>query len=310
MTATRTVSRIALEEYAPLLGEPEVAEMRALAKPLKGRQVQMVNSTAVGGGVAEILNRLIPLAEELEIDIHWDVMKGGADFFEVTKSFHNALHGGTYASNAEDFAIFREYNRRNFDLVRHDAEFTIIHDPQPAGLIEARREKAGHWIWRCHIDLSRPNSAVWNFLQPYVSQYDGAIFSSPEFSRQLPVPQYLFYPSIDPLSEKNKQLDASFAWVSFWAEPEPAVAFLEETGYFPSSPKVAPYLQNLLSALSSRIPNPPPSSIPVILSRSAKPSSPPSISPAPSSNSKSKASSLSSSAMACACLCRCRRVSA
>ena len=210
MTATQVVNRIPLEEYTPLLGEPEVAEMRALARPLRRKNVQMVNSTAVGGGVAEILNRLIPLAEELEIDIHWDVMQGGPDFFEVTKSFHNALHGGTYASNAEDFAIFREYNQRNFDLVRHDAEFTIIHDPQPAGLIEARREKAGHWIWRCHIDLSRPNSAVWNFLQPYVSQYDGAIFSSPEFSRQLPVPQYLFYPSIDPLSEKNRELDETF----------------------------------------------------------------------------------------------------
>jgi len=128
----------------------------------------------------------------------------------VTKSFHNALHGGTYASRAEDFAIFREYNKRNFDLVRQDAEFTIIHDPQPAGLIEARHEKAGHWIWRCHIDLSRPNSAVWDFLEPYVSQFDGAIFSSPEFSRQLPVPQYLFYPSIDPLSEKNRELEQGF----------------------------------------------------------------------------------------------------
>ncbi len=210
MTATQVANRIPLEEYAPLLGEPEVAELRALARPLRGRRVQMVNSTAVGGGVAEILNRLIPLAEELDIDIHWDVMQGGADFFEVTKSFHNALHGGTYASRAEDFAIFREYNKRNFDLVRHDAEFTIIHDPQPAGLIEARHERAGHWIWRCHIDLSRPNSAVWDFLEPYVAQFDGAIFSSPEFSRQLPVPQYLFYPSIDPLSEKNRELDQGF----------------------------------------------------------------------------------------------------
>jgi trehalose synthase len=210
MTATQVLNRIPLDEYVPLLGEPEVEELRALAKPLRGKRVQMVNSTAVGGGVAEILNRLIPLAEELELDIHWDVMKGGMDFFEVTKAFHNALHGGTYASNDEDFAIFREYNVRNYELVRQDAEFTIIHDPQPAALIEARREKAGHWIWRCHIDLSRPNSAVWGFLEPYVAQYDGAIFSSPEFSRQLAVPQYLFYPSIDPLSEKNRDLDQGF----------------------------------------------------------------------------------------------------
>jgi len=210
MTATQVLNRIPLDEYVPLLGEPEVEELRALAKPLRGKRVKMVNSTAVGGGVAEILNRLIPLAEELELDIHWDVMKGGMDFFEVTKAFHNALHGGTYASNADHFAIFREYNKRNHELVRQDAEFTIIHDPQPAALIEARREKAGHWIWRCHIDLSLPNSAVWGFLEPYVALYDGAIFSSPEFSRQLPVPQYLFYPSIDPLSEKNRDLGQDF----------------------------------------------------------------------------------------------------
>ena len=210
MTATQVVHRIPLDDYAPLLGKPEIEELRALARPLRGKTVQMVNSTAVGGGVAEILNRLIPLAEELEIDIHWDVLQGGPDFFEVTKAFHNALHGGAYASREEDFVIFREYNHRNFELVRHDAEFTVIHDPQPAGLIEARQEQSGHWIWRCHIDLSRPNSAVWGFLQPYVSQFDGAIFSSPEFSRQLPVPQYLFYPSIDPLSDKNRELEEDF----------------------------------------------------------------------------------------------------
>src|SRR5258708_16730083 len=143
--------------------------MRTLARPLRGKTVEMVNSTAVGGGVAEILNRLIPLAEELEIDIEWDVMKGGADFFEVTKTFHNALHGGTYATRAEDFVIFREYNRRNFEMVRHDAEFTIIHDPQPAGLIEARREKAGHWICRGALRLSQPNPTGWPFVAPSAS---------------------------------------------------------------------------------------------------------------------------------------------
>jgi trehalose synthase len=210
MSATQVQNRIPLDDYIPLLGAPEILELRALAKPLQGKKVQMVNSTAVGGGVAEILNRLIPLAEELELDIHWDVMQGGADFFEVTKAFHNALHGETYASRPEDFEIFRKYNLLNQSLIRQDAEFTIIHDPQPAALIEARIANAGHWIWRCHIDLSRPNSAVWGFLERFVSRYDGAIFSSPEFSRQLPEPQYLFYPSIDPLSEKNRDLEPEF----------------------------------------------------------------------------------------------------
>src|SRR5258707_3688909 len=120
MTATEVLNRIPLEDYGQLLGKREIVEMRALGRPLGGKTVQMVNSTAVGGGVAEILNRLIPLAEELEIDIHWDVMQGGADFFEVTKTFHNALHGGTDATRAEDFVIFREYNQHNVVTVRHD----------------------------------------------------------------------------------------------------------------------------------------------------------------------------------------------
>ena len=202
--------RIPLDAYAALLGAGEIDELRALAAPLKGRRVQMVNSTAVGGGVAEILNRLVPLAEELELPIRWDVLTGGEDFFGVTKSFHNALHGGPYHPLAKDFEIFLAYNERNRARLSFDTEFTVIHDPQPAALIDARQNGSSHWIWRCHIDLSHPHHAVWNFLERFVSHYDGAIFSSPEFSRHLPIPQYLFYPSIDPLSDKNRDLDPTF----------------------------------------------------------------------------------------------------
>lgn len=209
-TATLINNRIPLDDYIPLLGEPEIQELRALAKPLQGRKIQMVNSTAVGGGVAEILNRLIPLAEELDLDIRWDVMEGGPDFFDVTKGFHNALHGSAYNSDPKDFEIFLAYNERNRQKMNFDCEFTVIHDPQPAALIDARQDRQGHWIWRCHIDLSRPNLSVWGFLEKFVSRYDGSIFSSPEFSRQLPIPQYLFHPSIDPLSEKNRDIPAEF----------------------------------------------------------------------------------------------------
>ena len=94
--------------------------------------------------------------------------------------------------------------------MQFDAEFTVIHDPQPAALIEARKNGAGHWIWRCHIDLSRPNPKVWDFLAPYVAKYNASIFSSPEFSRRLPIPQYLFYPSIDPLADKNRELEPEY----------------------------------------------------------------------------------------------------
>ena len=203
-------SRIPLEEYALLLGGGEIEELRALARPLRGRSIEMINSTAVGGGVAEILTRLLPLAEELELDIKWHVMTGGDDFFEVTKSFHNALHGAPYHATAHDFEIFRAYNERNVSRLPLDSEFVVIHDPQPAALIEARKRNHNYWAWRCHIDLSHPNQSVWDFLAPFVAQYDGSMFSSPEFARRLPIPQYLFYPAIDPLSEKNCDLGQEF----------------------------------------------------------------------------------------------------
>jgi trehalose synthase len=210
MSGTQTALRIPLEAYTELLGAGEIEELRTLARPLRGRTVQMINSTAVGGGVAEILNRLVPLAEDLELKIRWDVMTGGDDFFEVTKSFHNALHGAPYHAEAKNFDVFLAYNERNRMRIPLDAEFTVIHDPQPAALIEGRKKNGNHWIWRCHIDLSRPNRSVWDFLEKFVAQYDGAIFSSPEFARQLPIPQYLFYPAIDPLSEKNRGLEPEF----------------------------------------------------------------------------------------------------
>ncbi len=210
MSTTQIPSRIPLDDYSSVIGAGEVAELRTLAKPLTGRSVVMINSTAVGGGVAEILNRLVPLAEELGINIRWEVMTGGEDFFEVTKSFHNALHGAPYHPEPRHFEIFRAYNEKNAKRLPLDAEFMVIHDPQPAGLISYRGENANHWVWRCHIDLSHPHPAVWNFLENYVPHYDAAIFSSPEFAKQLPIPQYLFYPAIDPLAEKNRDLPPEF----------------------------------------------------------------------------------------------------
>lgn len=208
MSTTMPIPRIIrLDDYTSVLGEPEVAELRALASRLEGRTVQMMNSTSVGGGVAEILSRLVPLLEELGLAVRWDVITGGDDFFEVTKAFHNALHGGPYEKPPESFQVFLAYNKMNLARLQMDGEFTVIHDPQPLALIQARGNHSGHWTWRCHIDLSHPNQTVWHFLEPWVNRYDGAIFSSPEFSRQLPIPQYLFYPCIDPLSEKNRDLE-------------------------------------------------------------------------------------------------------
>ena len=227
-TDTKTEApAIQLDDYVSLLGQAEVDEIRTLASKLTGRTVQMVNSTAMGGGVAEILNRLIPLIQELGLNIRWDVITGGEGFFEVTKSFHNALHGGAYEAKQEDFDLFLATNEQNRQRMKFDCEFTVIHDPQPIALIEARQGHENHWIWRCHIDLSHPNQEVWGFLRPFVFRYDGALFSSPSFARQLPIPQYLAYPSIDPLSDKNKDL-----------EPEYVTSVLERFKIDPSRPIV------------------------------------------------------------------------
>jgi trehalose synthase len=200
-----------LDQYTPIIGAPEVDELRTLAASLEGASVVMVNSTAVGGGVAELLTRTLPLMRELGLDAHWRVMQAGPAFFEVTKAFHNALHGNPYHAGPLDFEIFREYNGRNREQLGLDARFVVIHDPQPAALVEDRPDHdRRRWFWRCHIDLSHADTSVWDFLEKWVVRYDGAIFSSPEFARRLPIPQYLFYPSIDPLSDKNRPLDPDF----------------------------------------------------------------------------------------------------
>ena len=199
-----------LADYEPIIGKSQLDELRFVASALRGKRVKMVNSTAVGGGVAEMLNRLVPLLDELEIKTGWEVITGGNDFFEVTKAFHNALHGGEFTLTQQARDVFMLHNEQNRQRMNFDEDFTVIHDPQPAGLIASKTSGSGHWIWRCHIDLSHPNQEVWKFLQPMVEQYDAAVFSSPAFARSLAIPQALFYPCIDPLSEKNKELDDSY----------------------------------------------------------------------------------------------------
>ena len=197
------------DDYRDIIGRAQVDALHFLARDLKGKAIKMVNSTAVGGGVAEMLNRLVPLLSELEVPTQWDVITGGNDFFEVTKAFHNALHGTGYELTKAAQEIFLTYNEQNRERLQFEEEMVVIHDPQPVGLIRSRDKTSASWVWRCHIDLSNPDERVWEFLRPFVEQYDAAIFSSQSFARQLPIPQYLFYPCIDPLSEKNKDLPDS-----------------------------------------------------------------------------------------------------
>ena len=193
-----------LDEYGPIVGQSIIDDLRLLAEKLRGTVVQHINSTSVGGGVAEILNRMIPLLNDLGVDARWDLIKGGEQFFGVTKKFHNALHGRPQEITARDFAIFRETSAQNARDVNIYGDIVFVHDPQPIALIERRNRNK--WIWRCHIDVSDPERKVWKFLREYITRYDSAVFSAPSFSQQLPIRQFLIAPSIDPLSDKNKEL--------------------------------------------------------------------------------------------------------
>ncbi|MGB7083351.1 MAG: glycosyltransferase, partial [Candidatus Acidiferrales bacterium] len=195
-----------LDAYAAVVGDSEIGALRVFARQLQNRRVKMVNSTAVGGGVAEILNRLVPLLDELGVSTRWEVLKGGEQFFAVTKGFHNALHGAPYDGRADWFDVFLATNRENLHHLQFDEDFVVIHDPQPVALVEARDGSKSRWLWRCHIDLSHPSREVWEFLRPFVERYDASIFSSPAFTQGLKIPQYLVHPTIDPLADKNREL--------------------------------------------------------------------------------------------------------
>ncbi|HUA33219.1 MAG TPA: glycosyltransferase [Candidatus Binataceae bacterium] len=195
-----------LEDYVPIVGEGVVAELRLLGERLAGKRVVNVNSTRSGGGVAEILNRLIPLLNEVGLKARWEVISGTEEFFALTKHLHNALHGTPHQFTAADHGIYNNVTAHNLQNLNLDADLMFIHDPQPAGLIRARDDLGGRWLWRCHIDVSAPAPSAWEFIAPLVQRYDLSVFSAPQFARTMDLPQVLIAPSIDPLSDKNRPL--------------------------------------------------------------------------------------------------------
>jgi trehalose synthase len=200
----------ALFDYKDVVGPDIIEELMILASHVGRRSIKMVNSTAVGGGVAEMLRRIVPLLNEMGLHVTWDVIEGDEPFFEITKRFHNALQGKKDVFEKEAFRTYLSYNERNNEKICFDEDLIVIHDPQPAALIQCNPHRKNRWVWRCHIDLSQPNPQLWKFLKPVVEKFDAAIFSSALFSPELPIPQYRFYPAIDPLDDKNKELEPPY----------------------------------------------------------------------------------------------------
>ena len=196
----------ALENYLGIVGSEVIDELLLFAKRVRYQRIQHINSTSVGGGVAELLTRMVPLFRGYGLETTWDVTKGDQEFFEVTKAFHNALHGGKESITEERFHVYRRTTTMSLYDFGTAGDFVVVHDPQPAGLTTRKQETGGHWTWRCHIDVSTPDPIVWGFLKRYVDQYDASVFSMPEFAQKLSIPQFMVTPSIDPLSEKSREI--------------------------------------------------------------------------------------------------------
>ncbi len=193
-----------IDEYSGISPKADLILLQKLGEKLKNRTFLHVNSTRVGGGVAEILQRMIPILLELGIDAKWDVIKGDPRFFDITKKIHNALQGNPGTITKEMWDYHFEVNQKNAETCQLDANAVLIHDPQPAPLVEFR--KKGHWIWRCHIDVSNPIKEVWDRFARYCKRFDAAIFSVGRFTRPMTIDQFIIPPAIDPLSEKNREL--------------------------------------------------------------------------------------------------------
>jgi trehalose synthase len=197
-----------LKQYAAIEGE-RVDHLRKLAETIRGAKVVHVNSTREGGGVAEILHRMVPLKRELGLDAHWEVIHGDPLFYQCTKQMHNSIQGDRAHISADLLAHYEKVNAGNFDRLREtleEADVVIVHDPQPAPLLRCCNHRRGKWIWRCHIDASKPHRALWKYLARFVEAYDASIFSLAAFAQPMPNPMYIIQPSIDPLSDKNIDL--------------------------------------------------------------------------------------------------------
>ena len=196
---------VRLESYEPHVGSERVESLRRLAEPLRGMRWAHLNSTADGGGVAEMIRSIVPLARALGVDTSWHVLRGDDEFFQVTKKFHNLLQGVDQPISMDEImGTYLDTIMKNGHGASIEADLIVVHDPQPIGLV-AHDMLLGNVVWRCHIDTYSPDQTIWRFLLPYINQCDGAIFTMPEFvGAGVRVPQYEISPCIDPLTAKNQ----------------------------------------------------------------------------------------------------------
>ncbi len=207
MQAVRVIPK-SIDDYIPVVGEDKVKHLKELAAPLQNKRVLHLNATAYGGGVAELLKTQVAVMQSLGLYVDWYVMSAKPEFYEVTKMFHNTLQGHPGTLTDEQKEIYLETVKNNARAIVESYDYVIVHDPQPLAILDYITAPTGKWIWRCHIDTSEPNLDVWNFIGPYIKNYDAVIFTLEEFVKEGADFKNLTFipPSIDPLSPKNSEM--------------------------------------------------------------------------------------------------------
>lgn len=195
-----------IDNYRRLMSDELFEEIVALARELRGIRICHINSTASGGGVAELLTRHLPALQALGVQADWRLIHGQPEFFTVTKAFHNALQGAHYDLQEPERTLYLQVNEQSATLLEDDNyDLFIVHDPQPAAIRHFTGARGAKWMWRCHIDTSAPDEGVSAFLRPFLEEYDAVIFTMAEFLLpELRATHIAFIaPAIDPLATKN-----------------------------------------------------------------------------------------------------------
>jgi trehalose synthase len=202
-----------LENYRRIVPDSLLDDLISVARDLRAARVVHINATPYGGGVSELLRASVPILNDLGLVAHWKTISGDARFFRVTKKIHNGLQGAAEDLTETDRESYLGTCRRNAEHFEEDYDFVFLHDPQPAAILSMRGKRNARWIWRSHIDTSRPNPSVARFLYDYMQGFDSAIFTMNEFvPADFPVARIdIIPPAIDPLSPKNIDIGESTA---------------------------------------------------------------------------------------------------
>jgi trehalose synthase len=195
-----------LDDYRAVAPPGTIDSLRRLSERVRGRRLLNVSAERELGGVAEILRGLAPLLEEVGVESAWETLDGDGGGAVMAALLHRALQGSEERVPAELFEDFRAFTRARAAAMGLAADMVVTHDALPAALVEARAHE-GTWVWRCHLDVSRPQRRTWTFLRQYIVKYEAAVFSLPAFAQRLPIPQFMIYPAIDPLSDKNREME-------------------------------------------------------------------------------------------------------